>query len=73
MLRQLISPKKRGSRFKTITDVIGELRKVVWPSRQETVQTSLMVFLLVIILGLILWGLDAFLLWAVRWLTGQGG
>jgi preprotein translocase subunit SecE len=56
-----------------IGDARTEVRKVVWPSRAETVQTSLMVFLLVIILGIFLWGLDALLLWAVRWLTGQGG
>ena len=32
-----------------------EVRKVVWPSRQETIQTALIVFAMVIIVGLILW------------------
>jgi preprotein translocase subunit SecE len=50
-----------------------EVRKVVWPSRQETTQTTLMVFAMVFIVGLILWLLDMFLFWGIRVLTGQGG
>ena len=50
-----------------------EVRKVVWPSRAETTQTTLMVFAMVFIVGLILWVLDMFLFWGVRMLTGQGG
>ena len=50
-----------------------EVRKVVWPSRAETMQTTLLVFAMVFIVGLILWVLDMFLFWAIRMLTGQGG
>lgn len=50
-----------------------EVRKVVWPSRQETMQTTLMVFAMVIIVGLLLWFLDMFLIWAVKLLMGQKG
>ena len=50
-----------------------ELRKVVWPSRHETVQTTLLVIVMVIITALILWGIDSFLMWVVSWLTGQRG
>ncbi|MCD6045969.1 MAG: secE [Gammaproteobacteria bacterium] len=50
-----------------------ELRKVVWPSRQETTQTTLMVIVLVIVMSLILWGIDTFLMWAIGWMTGQRG
>jgi len=50
-----------------------ELRKVVWPSRKETGQTTLMVMVMVVIVGLILWMFDSLLAWAVRMLTGQGG
>ena len=49
-----------------------EVRKVVWPSRQETMQTTLMVFVMVFLVGLILWVLDMFLFWGIRVLTGQG-
>ena len=49
-----------------------EVRKMVWPTRQETVQTTLIVFALVFLVGLILWLLDMFLFWAVTLLTGQG-
>ncbi len=48
-----------------------ELRKVVWPTRQETVQTTLVVMLVVILVGIFLWLLDSLLLWVVKALTGQ--
>jgi len=50
-----------------------EVRKVVWPTREETFQTTLIVILVVIVVALILWGLDAFLGWSIRNLMGQGG
>jgi len=50
-----------------------EVRKVVWPTRQETVQTTLTVLVFVLLLGIFFWLLDLFLLWATRILTGQGG
>jgi preprotein translocase subunit SecE len=55
------------------SDARTEVRKVVWPTRQETVQTALIVFAVVIFMGIVLWLLDMLLLWAVRLLTGQGG
>ena len=50
-----------------------EVRKVVWPTRAETVQTTLAVILMVFLVGIFLWLLDMFLLWAIQLLTGQGG
>jgi len=49
-----------------------EVRKVVWPTRQETMQTTMIVIVATIIMGLILWGLDAILLRIVSFLTGLG-
>lgn len=50
-----------------------ELRKVVWPTRQETVQTTLIVVAMVVVAALVLWGIDTFFFWLVGWLTGQRG
>ncbi len=50
-----------------------EVRKVVWPTRKETVQTTLIVVAMVIVVAMILWTFDMFLTWAVKLLTGQGG
>ena len=47
-----------------------EVRRVVWPSNQETTQTTLVVLLLVFIFALILWGLDALLGWIVSSIIG---
>ena len=49
-----------------------EVRKVVWPTREETVRTTLLVFGMVFIVGFVLWLLDMFLFWGIRLLTGQG-
>ncbi|MEJ0100106.1 MAG: preprotein translocase subunit SecE [Pseudomonadota bacterium] len=50
-----------------------ELRKVFWPTRNETWITTALVFGFAIIAGLLFWTLDLFLAWATRLLTGQGG
>jgi preprotein translocase subunit SecE len=50
-----------------------ELRKIVWPNRQETGMTTLIVFVFVAIAGFFFWGLDLLLSWATRALTGTGG
>jgi preprotein translocase subunit SecE len=49
-----------------------EVRKVVWPTRQETVQSTLVVVALVFLVGIILWMLDMALFWGISLLTGQG-
>jgi preprotein translocase subunit SecE len=50
-----------------------ELRKVFWPTRQETMQTTLFVAIMVVVLALVLWGIDSILMWLIGWLTGQRG
>jgi len=47
-----------------------EVKKMVWPTRQEATQTTLVVILLVILIGLFLWGVDSLLGWIVRSITG---
>jgi preprotein translocase subunit SecE len=47
-----------------------EIRKVVWPTRQETVQTTVIVVGFVIVVALILWGLDSLLGWLVSLVIG---
>ena len=49
-----------------------EVRKVVWPTRAETMQTTLAVILMVFLVGIFLWLLDMVLLWGIQLLTGQG-
>ena len=51
-------------------EAIIEVRKVVWPTRKETVQTTMVVLVVVIIMAILLWALDSLLAWAVRFLTG---
>lgn len=63
----------KGQRFwQFAMDAKAEARKVVWPSRQETIQTTLIVLAIVTVVSLILWGVDAVLLKAVAFITGYG-
>jgi preprotein translocase subunit SecE len=50
-----------------------ELRKVIWPTREEAIQTTVAVMVFTLIMGVFFWLLDMFLLWLTRLLTGQGG
>jgi len=56
-----------------IRDARIEVRKVVWPTRAETIRTTMIVMLMVFVVGIVLWIMDSFLLWAIKFLTGQGG
>ena len=62
---------RKGGDFLTLVkESRTEIRKVVWPTRQETTQTTLIVFVFVIITGLILWGLDSVLGWLASLILG---
>ncbi|HSQ06568.1 MAG TPA: preprotein translocase subunit SecE [Chromatiaceae bacterium] len=50
-----------------------EVRKVVWPTRQETLQTTLVVIVMVLILSIVLWLFDMVLMAILQALTGKGG
>jgi len=50
-----------------------EIRKVVWPTQQETTQTTIAVFVFTLVMALFFWGLDSFLLWLTRTLVGSAG
>ncbi len=52
---------------------VAETKKVVWPTRKETLQTTGIVFAFVVVMALFLWLVDAGLLWAVKKLLGQSG
>ena len=51
-------------------DARVEVRKVVWPTRQETTQTTIAVLVMVLIVAIMLWLIDMFLGWSVRSLLG---
>jgi preprotein translocase subunit SecE len=62
---------KRWAHF--LGETKKELRLVVWPTRKEVLQTTFMIVVVVIVMGIFLWLVDMFFLWAVEWLTGRGG
>jgi preprotein translocase subunit SecE len=49
-----------------------EFNRVVWPTREEAVRTTLLVFAMVILVGFVLWLLDTFLFWGIQLLMSQG-
>ena len=50
-----------------------ELRKIVWPTREETGKMTAVVLMFVVVAGVFFWLLDLVLAWATKALTGQGG
>ena len=62
---------RSGAAF--VLEARDEVRKVVWPTRKETVQTTPVIIATVLFVAVFLWLVDMLLLWAVRLLTGQGG
>ena len=56
--------------FGLVKEARIEIRKVVWPTRQETTQTTLMVVAVVLVMALLLWGLDSLLGWIVSLIVG---
>jgi preprotein translocase subunit SecE len=62
-----------GAEFRQFVELARvELRKIVWPNRNETFMTTLVVFVFVAVAGVFFWGLDWLLALATRFLTGQG-
>jgi preprotein translocase subunit SecE len=59
------------SLWKFIQGARVELNKVVWPTREETIQTTLVVLAMAAIGGVFFWALDFFLLWLYQLVTGQ--
>jgi preprotein translocase subunit SecE len=47
-----------------------EIRKVVWPTKQETTQTAIAVFVFTLVMMVFFWALDSGLLWLTRTLVG---
>jgi preprotein translocase subunit SecE len=62
-----------GRQFKGYAqESVEETRKVVWPTRKETLQTTAIVFAFVVIMALFLWVVDGSLLWTMKKLIGRG-
>jgi preprotein translocase subunit SecE len=63
----------KGSTFITFAkDSRTEVRKVVWPTRQETTTTTMIVLAATIVVALLLWGLDGIIVEVVSYITGLG-
>jgi preprotein translocase subunit SecE len=64
------SPGKQFFRF--ALDARDEAKKVVWPTRKETIQMTGVVMAFVVVMALFLWAVDSTLMWLVKLAMGQG-
>lgn len=70
----VVSFTTQGKEFYTFSrESWEETKKVIWPNRKETVQTTGIVFAFVLVMAMFLWMIDAGLLLAVKYLMGQEG
>ena len=60
------------STWSFISSSRNEVRKMVWPTREETFQTTVAVIVVVLVTAVLMWLLDIFLYWALHGITGQG-
>lgn len=58
--------------FRFALEARDEAKKVVWPTRKETIQMTAVVMLFVIVMALFLWAVDGILMWLVKLAMGQG-
>lgn len=65
-----VQTEKGRAAWQLMKDARNEIRRVVWPKRPETVQTTGIVVVLVVVFGLILWLLDTLLGWIVSSVIG---
>ena len=65
-----VTTEKGASARLMIKGARTEIRKVIWPTRQETSQTTIIVSIFVVLCGLFFWALDSFLGWIASLLLG---
>jgi len=68
-----VQTEKGRSTWDFMRDSRTEVRKVVWPTRKETTQTTLIVMAVAGLVAILMWALDSILAVLVRILLGQGG
>lgn len=65
----LVSRTAAGRAFITFwQESMVELRRVVWPTRKETIQSTIAVIVMVFVMGIVLWSIDAVLIRVVAWM-----
>ena len=67
-----VQTEKGRAAWDFVREAHTEVRKVVWPTRKETTQTTLIVIAMVALVAVILWVLDGFLAWLVKFTLGTG-
>ena len=67
-----VQTEKGRAAWEFVRESHTEVRKVVWPTRKETTQTTLIVIAMVGLVAIIMWILDGFLAWLVKLLLGTG-
>ena len=61
----------QGQAFlKLLKEALVEARRVVWPTKDETMQTTLIVFAVVVVMSLVLWGVDSLFGWMISAVIG---
>ena len=67
-----LQTEKGRAAWEFVREAHTEVRKVVWPTRKETTQTTLIVIAMVGLVAVIMWGLDGLLAWLLRLMLGTG-
>ena len=69
----MVQTEKGRAAWGVVQEARTEVRKVVWPTRKETVQTTMVVIAIVVVVAVILWMFDGLLAYLMRHFFGHGG
>lgn len=58
MKRQVEAKGQKKARFRSVRSIIAELKKVAWPSRQETVRLTVIVLIVTVAMAIMLGAID---------------
>ncbi len=62
---------EKGQKFAVLVkEARIEIRKVVWPTKQELIQTTLIVIVFVLVVALVLWAIDSLVSWSISGIIG---
>ncbi len=64
-------PKKENSFAKYFRDLKGEFKKIVWPSKKQVINNTIVVIVAIVVVGVFIWGIDLGLAALVRWFLGN--
>ena len=67
-MQETVAAKNSSGVKKFLREVRGELKKVTWPTRRELTAYTGVVFIAVLLVAFVIWGMDTIFAYLFRWI-----